>query len=240
MSCTIISNFIDNYLKTMYNQKEQTYKGVIIMKSIITIGREFGSNGHKIGEELAKSLNIPFYDKEILTRASKESGMCEDIFDNNDEKKTGSFLFSLVVDSNYIGFNSGFGSSGELPISQRVFIAQFDAIKHLAEEGPCVIVGRCSDYVLEDNPNVINIFIHSDLETRCKTVMERDNLLEKKAIESVVKHDKERMSYYNYYTNNKWGDASNYHLTIDSGVLGIEGSVAVIKACIEEIEKNRA
>ena len=79
MSCTIISNFIDNYLKTMYNQKEQTYKGVIIMKSIITIGREFGSNGHKIGEELAKSLNIPFYDKEILTRASKESGMCEDI-----------------------------------------------------------------------------------------------------------------------------------------------------------------
>ncbi len=210
------------------------------MNTVITIGRQFGSDGRAIGERLAKDYNIPFYDKEILARASKESGMCEQLFKENDEKKGSSFLFSLVMDSSYLGYGMGFGSSEmDMPLSQKVFLAQFDAIKKIAEEGPCVIVGRCADYVLEEFDNVVDIFIHADFEHRCRTVMARDGLSEKKALDAVIKNDKERMSYYNYYTNNKWGDCNNYNLTIDSGMLGLDGSVEIIKAFIDNAEKKR-
>ncbi len=210
------------------------------MNSVITIGRQYGSDGRAIGEKLAKDYNIPFYDKDILARASKESGICEDLFKDNDEKKTSSFLFSLAMDSTFLGYGVGFGSGDvEMPLSQKIFLAQFDTIKNIANEGPCVIVGRCADYVLEEEPNVIRIFIHADFEKRCRRVMERDNLSEKKALDAVMKNDKQRMSYYNYYTNNKWGDSNNYNLTLDSGLTGVEGAVEVIRSFIEITEKTR-
>ena len=210
------------------------------MNTVITIGRQYGSDGRAIGEKLAKELNIPFYDKEILARASKESGMCEEIFKENDEKKTSSFLFSLVMDSSFFGYGTTFNPNGfEMPISQKIFLAQFDTIKNIAEEGPCVIVGRCADYVLEDYDNVVNVFIHSDIETRCRVVEKRDGLSEKAALEAVVKNDKERLSYYNYYTNNEWGNADNYDLTIDSGSTCVDGAVELIKNFVEIVEKQR-
>ena len=210
------------------------------MNSVITIGRQYGSDGRAIGEKLAKDYNIPFYDKDILARASKESGICEDLFKDNDEKKTSSFLFSLAMDSTFLGYGVGFGSGDvEMPLSQKIFLAQFDTIKNIAKEGPCVIVGRCADYVLEDEPNVVRIFIHAEFEKRCRRVMERDDLPEKQALDAVMKNDKQRMSYYNYYTNNRWGDANNYNLTIDSGITGVDGAAEVIKSFIEITEKNR-
>ena len=210
------------------------------MNSVITIGRQYGSDGRAIGEKLAKDYNIPFYDKDILARASKESGICEDLFKDNDEKKTSSFLFSLAMDSTFLGYGVGFGSGDvEMPLSQKIFLAQFDTIKNIAKEGPCVIVGRCADYVLEDEPNVVRIFIHAEFEKRCRRVMERDDLPEKQALDAVMKNDKQRMSYYNYYTNNRWGDANNYNLTLDSGLTGVDGAVDVIKSFIEITEKNR-
>ena len=210
------------------------------MNSVITIGRQYGSDGRAIGEKLAKDYNIPFYDKDILARASKESGICEDLFKDNDEKKTSSFLFSLAMDSTFLGYGVGFGSGDvEMPLSQKIFLAQFDTIKNIAKEGPCVIVGRCADYVLEDEPNVIRVFIHAEFEKRCRRVMERDDLPEKQALDAVMKNDKQRMSYYNYYTNNRWGDANNYNLTLDSGLTGVEGAIDVIKSFIEITEKNR-
>lgn len=210
------------------------------MNSVITIGRQFGSDGRAIGEKLSEFYNIPFYDKDILARASKESGICEDLFKDNDEKKTSSFLFSLAMDSTFLGYGVGFGTGDvDMPLSQKIFLAQFDTIKNIAKEGPCVIVGRCADYVLEEEPNVIRVFIHADFEKRCRRVMERDDLSEKKALDAVMKNDKQRMSYYNYYTNNKWGDSNNYNLTLDSGLTGVEGAVEVIKAFIEITEKNR-
>ena len=210
------------------------------MNSVITIGRQYGSDGRAIGEKLAKDYNIPFYDKDILARASKESGICEDLFKDNDEKKTSSFLFSLAMDSTFLGYGVGFGSGDvEMPLSQKIFLAQFDTIKNIAKEGPCVIVGRCADYVLEDEPNVIRVFIHAEFEKRCRRVMERDDLPEKQALDAVMKNDKQRMSYYNYYTNNRWGDANNYNLTLDSGLTGVDGAVDVIKSFIEITEKNR-
>ena len=210
------------------------------MNSVITIGRQFGSDGRAIGEKLSEFYNIPFYDKDILARASKESGICEDLFKDNDEKKTSSFLFSLAMDSTFLGYGVGFGTGDvDMPLSQKIFLAQFDTIKNIAKEGPCVIVGRCADYVLEDEPNVVRIFVHAEFEKRCRRVMERDDLPEKQALDAVMKNDKQRMSYYNYYTNNKWGDSNNYNLTLDSGLTGVEGAVEVIKAFIEITEKNR-
>ena len=211
------------------------------MNSVITIGRQFGSDGRAIGEKLSKDYNIPFYDKEILVRASKESGLCEELFKDNDEKKTSSFLFSLAMDSSFLGYGAGFSTGEvEMPLSQKIFLAQFDTIKNIAHEGPCVIVGRCADYVLEDEPNLVSVFVHAPFEERCRRVMERDGLAEKKAISAIMKNDKERMSYYNYYTNNKWGDAINYNLSIDSGLLGVEGCVDVIKKYVEIAESKRA
>ena len=118
------------------------------MNTIITIGRQFGSEGREIGEKLASDLKIPFYDKELLTRAAKESGFCEEMLQNHDERPTNSFLYNLVMDTYSFGYNSA--SYSDMPISHKVFLAQFDAIKKVADEGPCVIVGRCADYALND------------------------------------------------------------------------------------------
>ncbi|MBR5337305.1 MAG: cytidylate kinase-like family protein [Lachnospiraceae bacterium] len=210
------------------------------MNSVITIGRQFGSDGRAIGEKLSKEYGIPFYDKEILVRASKESGLCEELFKDNDEKKSGSFLFSLAMDSSFLGYGAGFSTGEvEMPLSQKIFLAQFDTIKNIAHEGPCIIVGRCADYVLEEEPNLVSVFIHASFEDRVRRVMERDSLPEKKAINAVMKNDKERMSYYNYYTNNRWGDANNYNLSIDSGLIGIDGCVDVIRKYVETAESKR-
>ncbi len=139
------------------------------MNTIITIGRQFGSGGHEIGEKLAKKLNIPFYDKELLTRAAKESGFCEEMLETHDERPTNSFLYNLVMDTYSFGYNSS--SFVDMPISHKVFLAQFDTIKRIASEGACVIVGRCADYALAEYQNCVHIFIHGDEEHKVKRIM---------------------------------------------------------------------
>ena len=129
------------------------------MNTIITIGRQFGSAGREIGEKLAEELGIKCYDKELLTRAAKESGFCEELIHTHDERPTNSFLYNLVMDTYSFGYNAA--GLVDMPISQKVFLAQFDAIKKIAAEGPCIIVGRCADYALADNPNCISVFIHA-------------------------------------------------------------------------------
>ena len=132
------------------------------MNTIITISRQHGSAGLQIGRELAKELNIPCYDKELLERAAKDSGLCKEIFEANEKKPTSSFLYSLVMDTYSYGYSSGVLS--DMPLNQKVFLAQFDTIKQLAKEGPCVFIGRCADYALEDNPNCLSVFVHADLK----------------------------------------------------------------------------
>lgn len=194
---------------------------------IYTIGREFGSGGKDVGEALAKRLGIKLYDKELLQRAAKDSGFCEEIFENHDERPTNSFLYSLVMDTYS---SSGYASAPflDMPLNHKVFLAQFDTIKKIAAQESCVIVGRCADYALADNPDCINIFIHSDMDSRIKMVSKRGNVTENKAKDMIQKQDKQRSSYYNYYTSKKWGDSNNYHLTLDAGKLGIEGCVEMI------------
>lgn len=199
--------------------------------TIITIGREYGSAGLTIGKRIAEELGLKLYDKEMLKRAAKESGLCEEIFETHDEKPTNSFLYSLVMDT----YSLGYASSGyaDMPLNHKVFLAQFDTIKKIASEGPCVMVGRCADYALEDFDNVVSVFIHADIDKRIARISRIHNLTPSKARDLIVKTDKKRASYYNYYTNKEWGASKTYDLSIDSGKLGVEGSV---KAIIEYVK----
>lgn len=194
---------------------------------IYTIGREFGSGGKDVGEALAKRLGIQLYDKELLQRAAKDSGFCEEVFENHDERPTSSFLYSLVMDTYSV---NSYASAPflDMPLNHKVFLAQFESIKKIASQESCVIVGRCADYALSDNPDCINVFIHSDMENRIKMVSKRCNITENKAKDMIQKKDKQRSSYYNYYTSKSWGDSTSYHLTLDSGKLGIDGCVEMI------------
>ena len=206
------------------------------MDTVITIGRQFGSAGHEIGEKLAEYFGIKCYDKELLTRAAKESGFCEEMIKNHDERPTNSFLYNLVMDTYSFGYNSA--AMVDMPISQKVFLAQFDAIKKIADEGPCVIVGRCADYALSDYNNCLNIFIHGDEKCKINRIMEKYNLSETKARDMMIKKDKQRQSYYNYYSSKKWGRADSYDLSVNSSILGIEGSVNLIKQFISDFENK--
>ena len=202
------------------------------MNTVITIGRQFGSGGREIGEKLASKLGVDFYDKELLKRAAKESGICPELFENNDEKPTSSFLYNLVTDTYSFGFSSPYV---EMPISHKVFLAQFDTIKKIASEGPCVIVGRCADYALSEFDNTLSVFINAPLEYKIARLKERfpDIKDDEKLEDMIVKADKSRASYYNYYSSKKWGRASTYDLCINSSVLGIDGTVDFIKEFID-------
>lgn len=198
---------------------------------LITIARQYGSAGREIGRKLATDLGVKCYDKELLSVASKESGMSQELFETHDEKPTNSFLYSLVMDTYSLGYSTS--SFVDMPINHKVFLAQFDAIKKLASQESCVMIGRCADYALEEFPNAISIYIHADLEKRIPRIMRLYNLKEEKAKEVIIKTDKKRSSYYNYYSNKKWGEAKEYDLTIDSGVLGVDGTMQLIKDYIE-------
>ena len=194
---------------------------------IYTIGREFGSGGREVGEKLAAKRGIKLYDKELLQQAAKDSGFCEEIFENHDEKPTNSFLYSLVMDTYSV---SGYSAAPflDMPLNHKVFLAQFETIKKIAEKESCVIVGRCADYALSDNPDCINIFIHADLDVRIKNVSRNLNITENKARDIINKTDKQRASYYNYYTSKKWGDSKSYNLSLDAGKLGTDNCVEMI------------
>ena len=199
--------------------------------SIITIGREYGSAGRQIGQEDAKYFGIKCYDKELLEHAANDSGICKELFENHDEKPTNSFLYSLVMDT----YSFGYSSAGftDMPMNHKVFLAQFEAIKKLAGEGPCVMVGRCADYVLKDNPNVVSVFVHADEKFCLDRAMERNSMTEKEMKKYIEKTDKFRGDFYRYHTGHEWADARNYDLCLNSGKLGFQKCVEEIKAYIK-------
>lgn len=204
--------------------------------AIITIGREYGSAGREIGYKVADYFGIKLYDKEMLSRAAKESGICQELFETHDEKPTSSFLYSLVMDTYSLGYSAG--SYADMPINHKVFLAQFDTIKKIASEGPCILVGRCADYALEDFDNVLSVFIHADLNARIRRIARIYDLTDAKAKERILKTDKERSSYYNYYSNKKWSDADSYNVCLDSSILGIDGTAEAIERLVEIKEKD--
>ena len=186
----------------------------------------------------SENLNVKCYDKELLAMAASESGLCREIFENHDEKPTNSFLYSLVMDTYSV---SGYTSAPflDMPLNHKVFLAQFETIKNLADKESCIIVGRCADYALSDHPHCLNVFIHADKEFRIDHIMKTFNLSHDKASDMIHKTDKKRASYYNYYSSKKWGDSRSYHLTLDSSHLGLEGCCEMILNYMDVRKKNR-
>lgn len=201
------------------------------MSKIITISRQYGSGGREIGERLANMLNIPYYDNALITRAAKESGFAEAAFEKAEEKATNSLLYSIAMGMNAYG-NQEFGFA-HLSLDDRIYLAQSEIIRQVADEGPCVIIGRCADYVLKERDDVLHFFIWADMDFRIKRATELYNLSPGKAEENVLKVDKRRANYYNYHANGKWGSASNYHLSVKSDVLGIEKTALLLKDFVE-------
>ena len=195
-------------------------------KIIYTIGRQFGSGGREVGKALATKLGIPYYDKELLTLAAKDSGLSEALFHNADEKPTSSLLYSLVM-GNYPMASGSLGFN-EMPLNDQLFLIQSKTVKKVADQGSCVIIGRCADYILRDDADVLSVFIHAPLEERVKRAVEKYNVEADKAEEVCLKNDKSRANFYNYYSDQKWGMCRTYDLALDSAVLGIDG-------CVDEI-----
>ena len=196
-------------------------------KVVISIGRQYGSGGREIGRRLAEIFNIKFYDKELITLAAKQSCFSEDVLKENDEKHNGSFLYSLVMGT-YTGGDN-------LPLNHKLFLAQFDTIKKLAEEESCVIIGRCADYALEYNPNCVKAFIRADIDTRIKRAINEYGVNPETVEEKIKKIDKQRENYYNFYTGKKWGNMENYDITLNSAFTGIDGAIKVI----EDLVRNK-
>ncbi len=191
-------------------------------KFVVAISRQYGSGGHEIGRKLAEKLGVKFYDKELLAKIAQDSGMSKTLVEFYDEMPSKSLLFSLAMDAYPMSFT-------EVPINQKVFQAQVETIRKIAEAGSCVIIGRCADSILSDDPNLVSVFIHADMDSKIARVKDRDELSEDKARERIIKTDKKRASFYNFYSLDKrWGDVNSHDLTIDSGKLGISKSVELI------------
>lgn len=199
-------------------------------KTIITISREFGSGGREVGQKLAKQLNIPFYDKELIEIAAKESGIDKELFEENEIRTSKGFRLLGAL-----GYSLGGPLSAitELSLNDRLFLVQSNVIENVAKEGACVIVGRCADYVLRDFDNVLNVYIHSNLEKRKERAIISYDVDERDIEGSIRKIDKHRENYYEYYTDRRWGRAENYDVCLSTSTFGIDGTVEIIKTLIK-------
>ena len=192
--------------------------------TVYTIGRQYGSGGRYVGRKLADKLGIPFYDKELVAMAAKESGLSEALFQNADEKASSSLFYSLAVGSYPLSGGAAFGAT-EMPLNDQLFLIVSQTIKKLADEGSCVIIGRCADYILRERKNMMSVFIHAPIEARVERAVKYYKLEGGKAAEICLRNDKKRANFYNYYSDKKWGMCRTYDLSLDSSKLGIDGCV---------------
>ena len=200
------------------------------MKKIITIGREFGSGGHEIGERLSKRLNYALYDREIIDEAAKKSGINIKELQRYDEKAMNSLLYSLVLGNYYKGLEN---SPLEQPVAIRIEQAYFSTITNLAEKEPCIIVGRCADYILKDHKNRISFFITADEKKKIARIKEKYGVTETEAIKMISKNDRNRSNYYKSITGKTWGMAENYDFCICSSYYGIDSTVEIITGLLQ-------
>ena len=203
-------------------------------KLVITIARQYGSGGREIGEKIAELLGIPLYDKELIKAAAANANLDEEAIRGADESAANSLLYTLAMGSNILGTTMHFGY--KMPLNDKLFILQSEVIRNYANEGSCVIIGRCADHVLRDEPNVLRVFIYGDLDHRQARVRERHpELKPSQVIDAINKTDKRRASYYNFYTGNKWGKYDNYDLAVNSSTLGILGTAEMIAAFAKKL-----
>ena len=201
---------------------------------IITIGREYGSGGREIGKLLAEKLGVSFYDKEIISLAAERSGLSPEFIKSNEQRTGGGIMHTMGASAHY---HSGFFAPQHLPLSETIFISQAQVIRDIAAKERAVIVGRCADYILEGRENTINVFIHAPMEARVKRIMALHNVDEAAAIKEINRSDKERGNHYFRYTDMKWGKAQNYHVCINSALMGVEKTVEML-ADLAQIEER--
>ncbi|MDO4555401.1 MAG: cytidylate kinase-like family protein [Lachnospiraceae bacterium] len=195
-----------------------------MMKKIITISREYGSGGREIGRRLAEELGVPFYEKNLIDKVAKETGLSEKYVESQGEYAPQKNIFAYA----FVGRDSEGSSVGD-----RLYNAQTKIIRQIAEEGSCVIVGRCADYILRDRKDCVHVFIHGEKEVKCKRIMELYHLTKEEAIREMHSMDKKRAINYNYYTEQNWGKVDNYTITLNSSELGYEKCIQLIKLCME-------
>lgn len=197
------------------------------MDKVITISREFGSGGRELGVKLAERLGIPFYDKELIFMAAEESDMAEDAVLHYDEH------LPFIEEPLDRQFYSPFSSVYQVPMSDQIFLVQSRVIRNLAEKGPCVIVGRCADMVLEDS---INLFLYARMKQRVKRMNSLETGVDPEKMEGRIREvDRKRKDYYQYYTGNEWGKAQNYHLCLESGLVGVDGCLKAVLAYLDSL-----
>ncbi len=201
-------------------------------KVILTIGREYGSGGRVIGRLVSEKMGLPFYDKDLINRAAAESGIDKEVFDNMDEKRCSSLLFSIVRNIEKSGKNGKSHASGDntgiMSMNERLYLIQKQIIKKIAAEGSCILLGRCSNIILKNDPSAVHLFIKANQDFKLRNLKEIKNLEPKAAAKLIKETDKERSDYYKYYTGSKWGVSNDYNYILDSSVLGLEGTADLI------------
>ncbi len=194
-------------------------------KIAITIGRQYGSGGKEIGLRVGELLGIKVYDKELLTMAAEKKGINPDYLRRVDEKAASSLLYTLAMGSSaYSARHLGV----DVPINDQLFIAQTEIIKEITERESAIFIGRCADYILRNHPHRLSFFIHSDYDSRVHRIMSQHGVKRSEAESMINKTDKKRINYYNFYTGKKWGKFENYHMSLDSSLLGVEGTAQMI------------
>lgn len=193
--------------------------------TVITISRQYGSGGRIVAQKLADALGIPFYDNELITLAAEKTGLSVECFKDAEKTSAGNLFFSLT------SLTPSIDAVG-LPLNEKIFLVQSQVIKEVAEQGPCVIVGRSANYVLADNPNCINVFLQADLPDRVHRAIHSYHQDAHGAEAMVIKTDKRRANYYNYFTGGKWGKAENYDLILNTSRMDLDKIVEVIKTYV--------
>ena len=192
---------------------------------VIVISREYGSGGSEIGRRLSEQLGIPYYDKDFVDTAVKDSGLSTDFLEEEEQKFISSLLFNLAT--------GGYRHSGDKAMADQVFIAESNALKTVARQGSCVIVGRCADHILKDEFDVFSVFVHAPLKDRVTRAVEQRGVPQRRAEATVRERDRARARHYEYYTDKDWGDCNNYHLTVNSSRFGVNGAVELIKQALD-------
>lgn len=195
---------------------------------VIVISREYGSAGSQIGRLLAAKLGIPYYDKSLVDKQVEDSGLSVDFMEREEQKFISSLLFNLAT--------GGYRHANNKDMSDQVYIAESNAIRQIAQQGSCVIVGRCADYILQDTCDVFSVFIHGDMRSRVRRCVEEYGKDPKRVEQFIRDKDRTRARHYEYYTDRTWGDSNNYHLSVNSGRFGVEKSVELICHALELAE----
>ena len=199
--------------------------------AVITIARQYGSGGREVGQKLSELTGYSFYDKDLITMAAQKSGLNQAVLDAADEKAANSLLYTLAMGSS--AYHHGVNNL-HVPLNDKLFTVQSEIIQELAKEDQgAIIVGRCADYVLADHKNLLRVFISADFDKRVQNIMELHSLTESQAKDLIIKTDKRRSNYYNYYTGGKWAKLENYDLVISTDKIGIDGAAKLIQTYLE-------